>query len=68
MRKLFNLVILKSKNTNLPNKNKAISINNRDINKTVLSNQVSFGKKFFKCFVGCKDNKKLDIYAFSFQT
>ena len=38
MRKLFNLVILKSKNKNLPNKNKAISINNRDINKTVLSN------------------------------
>ena len=38
MRKLFNIVILKSKNTNLPNKNKAISINNRDINKTVLSN------------------------------
>ena len=37
MRKLFNLVILKSKNTNLPNKNTAISINNRDINKTVLS-------------------------------
>ena len=31
---------------------------NIDINKIVVSNKVSFGKKFFKYFIGCKDDKK----------
>ena len=35
-----------------------ISIKNIDINKIVVSNKVSFGKKGFKCFIGYKDAKK----------
>ena len=31
-----------------------ISIKNIDINKTIVSNKVSFGKKGFKYFIGCK--------------
>ena len=31
---------------------------NIDINKIVVSNKVSFGKKCFKYFIGCKDVKK----------
>ena len=34
-----------------------------DINKIVVSNKVSFGKKDFKYFIGYKDAKKLDLYA-----
>ena len=36
-----------------------ISIKNIDINKTVVSNKVSFGKKGFKYFIGCKDDIKI---------
>ena len=32
-----------------------ISKMNIDINKIVVSNKVSFGKKFIKYFIGCKD-------------
>ena len=35
------------------------SINNIDINKIVLSNQFTFGKQDFKCFIGYKDNKEI---------
>ena len=28
----------------------------------VISNKVSFGKKDFKHFIGCKDAKKIDLY------
>ena len=35
-----------------------ISINNIDINKIVVSNKVSFGKKGLKYFIGYKDAKK----------
>ena len=42
-------------------------ISNIDINKVVVSNKISFGKKGFKYFIGYKDAKKLDIYAYSFQ-
>ena len=35
-----------------------ISINNIDINKTVVSNKVSFSKKGFKYFIGYKYGKK----------
>ena len=36
-----------------------ISIKNTDINKTVVSNKISFGKKGFKYFIGYKDAKKI---------
>ena len=36
-----------------------ISIKNIDINKIVVSNKVSFGKKGFKYFIGYKDAKKI---------
>ena len=43
-----------------------ISIDNIDINKTAVSNKVSFGKKNSKYFMGYKDAKKLDLYAYFF--
>ena len=46
---------------------KPISIKNVDINKIVVSNKVSFGKKSSKYFIGCKDTKKLDLYEYYFQ-
>ena len=36
---------------------------NIDINKILVSNKVSFGKKHFKYFIGNKDAKKLDLYT-----
>ena len=44
-----------------------ISIKNKDINKIVVSDKVSFAKKGFKYFIGYKDAKKLDLYAYFFQ-
>ena len=38
---------------------KPVSINNIDINKVVLSNTASSGKKNFKYFIGYKDAKKI---------
>ena len=35
------------------------SINNIDINKIVVSNQFTFGKQDFKCFIGYKDSKEI---------
>ena len=43
-----------------------ISINNVDINKIVVSNKVFFDKKGFKYFIGYKDAKKKDLYAYFF--
>ena len=40
--------------------NSPISIVNIVINKIVVSNKVSFGKKVFKYFAGYKNAKKLD--------
>ena len=37
------------------------------IEKIVVSNKVSFGKKGLKYFIGCKDDKKLNLYAYLFQ-
>ena len=37
---------------------RSISIKIIDINKIVISNKVSFGKKGFKFFIGYKDSKK----------
>ena len=46
---------------------KRISIKNIDINKIVVSNKVCFGRKGFRYFIGYKDAKKLDLYAYFFQ-
>ena len=52
-----------------------ISIKNIDINKTVVSNKFSFGKKGFKYFIGHKDVEirplciflpKMDVYRRDF--
>ena len=40
---------------------KPISIKSIDINKIVISNKVSFGKKGFKYFIGYKDTKKIRL-------
>ena len=40
------------------------SIKNININKIVVSNKVSFGKKGFKYFICYKDAKKLDFYVY----
>ena len=44
-----------------------ISVYKIDTNKIVVSNEASFGKKDFKYFIGYKDAKKLDVYAYFFQ-
>ena len=44
-----------------------VLISNIGINKIVVSNKVSFGKKYCKTFIGYKDDKKLDLYTYSFQ-
>ena len=44
-----------------------ISIKDIDINERVLSNKFPFGKQDFEYFIGYKDNKKLDLYVYSFQ-
>ena len=41
-----------------------ISINSIDINKIAVSNKFPFCKQDFKYFIGYKDNKKLDLYAY----
>ena len=41
---------------------KPISIENIDINKIVVSNKVSFGKKEFKHFIGYKDAKRIIFF------
>ena len=43
-----------------------ITINNIDINKIAVSNKVPFIKKDFKYFIGYKEAKKLDPYAYFF--
>ena len=44
-----------------------ISINDIDINKIVVFNKLPFYKQDFKYFIGYKDNKKIELYAYSFQ-
>ena len=45
----------------------SISIDNKDVHKIVVSNKISFDKNDFKYFIGYKDAKKLNLYAYSFQ-
>ena len=59
-KKLKNLVIIKLKMTKSPTQNPYFK-NNRDINKIVVSNKVSFGEEGFKYFIGYKDGKKLRL-------
>ena len=40
-----------------------ISIKNIDINRILVPNKVSFGKKGFNYFIRYKDAKKLDLYV-----
>ena len=44
-----------------------ISTNDIDINKIVVSNKLPFGKQDFIYFIRYRDDKKLDLYAYSFQ-
>ena len=42
-----------------------ISIDNKDVNKIVVSNKISFGKNGFKYFIGYKDAKEIiPLYIF----
>ena len=51
-------MMLKSKNKNFINIKDLFKLKNVDINKIVVSNKVSFGKKGFKYFIGYKDTKE----------
>ena len=42
-----------------------ISINDMDIIEIVVSNKLPFGKQEY--FIGYKNNKKLNLYAYTFQ-
>ena len=44
-----------------------ILIKNININKIVVSNKVSFGKKGFKYCIGCKDDKNETFMYISFK-
>ena len=44
-----------------------IPINNIEIDKIVVSNKFPFGKQKFRYSIGHKDNRKLYLYAHSFQ-
>ena len=53
---------LKLENTNF-SKYKPYFENDIDINKTLVSNKLPFGKQDFKLFIGCKDSKKIRPYC-----
>ena len=57
-------MILKLKKYKFHQHKSLISINNIDINKIVVSNKVSFGKKDFKYFIGYKDAKNRPLRIF----
>ena len=40
---------------------------NLDIDKTLVANKLPFGKQDFEYFIGYKDDKKLDLYAYFVQ-
>ena len=42
-------------------------INNIDINKIVVSNELPFGKEDLIYFNGYQDNKKLELYVYFFR-
>ena len=53
--------------TQISPKQSLILINNADINKIVISNEVPFNKKDFKYFIDYKHAWKIDLFAYSFQ-
>ena len=61
------MVILKLKNKNFINIKSRFQYKKIYIKKTVVSNKVSFGKNVFKYFIGYKDAKKFNLYAYLFQ-
>ena len=60
-------MILKSKNKIFTNMKKLFLIKNININKLIVSNKVSFGKKSSKYLIDYKDAKKSNLYAYFFQ-
>ena len=58
------MVILKSKNKNFADMKDLFQQTNIGIDKIVVTNKVSFGRKGFKYFIGYKDDKKSDLYAY----
>ena len=58
MERIVIKLILKSKNKNFTNIKVLFQLKRIDINKIVVSNKVSFGKKGFRYFIGYKDVKK----------
>ena len=55
------MAILKSKNKNFINIKDIFEQKNIDINKIVVSDKVSFGKKGFKYFIGYKEAKRIRL-------
>ena len=58
-KKLHNSLILKTKKQTFHQLKESISIKNIDINKMIVSNKVSYGKKGFKYLIGYKNAKKI---------
>ena len=56
------MVTLKHKKQTLHQYKIPIAMKNLVINKIVVSNKVSLGKKSIKYFIGYKDAKRLEIY------
>ena len=52
------LVILELKRSRFHQCKSPFLIDNKDINKIVVSNKISFGKKSFKYFIGYKNDLK----------
>ena len=57
--KNFEILRYWNRKTEIHQHKRPISVKNIDINKMVLSNKVSFGKKGMKYFIGWKDAKKI---------
>ena len=55
--KIVKCVNIEFKKQTFPQNNRPILIKNLDINKIVVSNKVSFGKKESKYFIGYKETK-----------
>ena len=61
------MVILKLKNKNFTNIKSRFQYKKIYIKKIVVSNKVSLGKNVFRYFIGYKDAKKFNLYAYLFQ-
>ena len=45
----------------------SVTIDNKDVHKIVVPNKISIDKSDFKYFIGYKNAKKLNLYAYSLQ-